>query len=276
MQLVSGAGLVAASSRTARPSPVYRPVSCQAALAAAAACDRPVFVAGGTDLCAQFNEGLEPGALIALDRIPELQEICVEAGMLRIGGAVTHAAGAGHPLLLAQLPGFALAWRRVANVRIRSWATIGGNVMARRTRYEMPLLLAALNARLQFILPGGADLALPAGDFWTTQILPGALLRHVSIPLSTKPELIYDRTMRPILTLALCQNEAGGRATIATEYLPPFTMTLDEAGSPEEQAAAAFAQLPGDFADDASSHWYLRQAGRVLLRRALERAASHA
>lgn len=173
----AAAGLIATSSLSIPPPPVHRLVDMKAALAAMCAHEvPPVPVAGGTDLCAAFNEGLLPSALVALDRIGDLRTITVNAGTLRIGALVTHGVGAVHPLVTGLLPGFAAAWTRIATMRIRFWGTIGGNLMARRTRYEMSLLLQALGATLHFMLPDGAMQAMAPADFWTEDPPPRGLL----------------------------------------------------------------------------------------------------
>jgi carbon-monoxide dehydrogenase medium subunit len=272
MQLIAGAGLIATSSRTAIPAPLHRPTTIAAALALLADTGTPpVLVAGGTDLCAQFNEGLQPGAMIALDRIAALREISATAEELRIGSLVTHDAGSGHTLIRERLPGFAEAWGKIANVRVRFWATLGGNVMARRTRYEMSLLLMALDARLSFLLPDGATLLLTPADVWADRVPPRALLCHAAIPLRGRVRFHYDRSLRPITTLAVRVDDAGGAAVIATEMLRPCGLPLSSALPPAEAAAAAFADLPADFADAASDTWYLRRAGEAMLRRVLEK-----
>jgi carbon-monoxide dehydrogenase medium subunit len=271
----AAAGLIATASRTAPPCPVFRPTAIEAALAVLRDAPLPpTLVAGGTDLCAQFNEGLEPTALLALDRIDALRTITTNGQTLWIGSAVTHAQGCTNELVRTHLPGFAEAWRRIANVRVRVWATIGGNLMARRPRYEMSLLLTALGAQLEFSRTTGAIATLTPADLWTNAVPPRALLTRIGIPLHPSLTFIYDRTLRPITTLALSTHSAGATAVIATERLPPWSVAVPP-GPPEAAAAAAFATLPASFDEPGASHWYLRRAGETLLRRALQKAAAH-
>ena len=273
MKLADGAGLIATSARSARPVPVFRPGSCAEALGLLAGGARPTLVAGGTDLCAQFNEGLQPDTLLALDRIAELQAVDLARGVLRIGSGVTHAAGSSHPLVRQHLPGFAEAWARIANIRVRHWATIGGNLMARRPRYEMSLLLTALDARLHFLGPDGAERVTTPAEL--PSVPSGALLHHVAVPLSGATFFRYDRSLRPIMTLALCRDAAGCRAVIATEMLHPVLLPVAQGLPPAQAAEATLAVLPSDFADAVTSNWYLRRSGTVLLRRGLEAMAGH-
>jgi len=254
MQLVAGAGLIAASSRSAPPASVVRPHTIDAVLAALADCPDPVLVAGGTHLCAEYLTGRRPGTLVALDRVRELGEIAIEPGMLRIGALVTHEAGPKHPLLRTHLPGFADAWAMIANTRVRGWASIGGNLMARHTRYELSLLLSALQAQMVCLTPSGATQRLSPAEMWETQT--ACLLHHVAIPLREGHAFSYRRELRPVVTVAVCRDATGARAAIATEYRRPVLLT-----------DASIDTLPEDFADPVSSAWYLRRACAVLLGR---------
>ena len=236
----ASAGLIATTVQSAPRARLLRPDSLETARTALAG-PGAVALAGGTDLCAQYNEGRSPGLLVSLDRLEALRGIAVTPGEIRIGALVTHAQGSADSRLHQALPGFAAAWAMIANPRVRFRGTIGGNIMAGRTRYEMPLLLAALQARLDFAVPG--------------------LLGHIAIPRHPGQQFIYMRGLRPQLTLAVHRHVGGGLAAIGTEHLAPVTLPLDD---------LALATLPADFADPVISHWYARRAGATLLRRALE------
>ena len=277
MKVVGGVGLIAASSRSTRSCRLWRPQSCDEAVDILAsegdAATSPVIVAGGTDLVAQFNEGLDPHALLSLDRIAELKSIERHAEELRIGSCVTHAAGSSHSLVCEHFPELAQAWRLIANVRLRFWATIGGNVMARRTRYEMPILLTALRAKLRFVrASNGAHetIELTPADIWAGRIPDRALLHHVALPCAGQRGFRYDRSLRPILTLAVGLDAVASCAVIATEWLKPVALALPQSERrATHAAAAAFAALPDDFSDIATSRWYLARAGETMLRRQL-------
>jgi len=248
-------GLIATTMQSAPRAALCRAGSVAAAVAALAE-PGAMAVAGGTDLCARYNAGARPGLLVCLERLDALRCIAVGAGEIRIGALVPHAQGSGDAGLRAALPGFAAAWAMIANPRVRFRGTIGGNLMAGRTRYEMPLLLAALGATLHFA----------GGDGMTAQgpLAPppaGALLHHVTIPRHRGQRFIYMRGLRPRLTLALHRHAGGGLAAIGTEHLRPVTL------APED---AALHGLPEAFADHEISHWYARRAGATLLRRGME------
>lgn len=132
-------------------------------------------------------------------------------------------------------------------MRIRFTATLGGNLMARRTRYEMPIMLRALGAR---------------------------------VPDPGRVRLSYDRSLRPVMTVAVALRETGtglnGRAVLGSEYRPPsavdFDLTdhlRDEAGLTAlvRDTAARFDDTVGD---SVTSAHYRRRAAAVLIRRRLQ------
>ena len=271
MQLVSNAGWIATSFRTIAPFRLYQPRSVAEVANILTSEERaPTLLAGGTDLCAQFNEGLSPQVVVSLKKIEALRQILVEDGCLSIGACVTHGAGSANELVRARLPGFADAWRQIANVRIRMVASLGGNLMAARARYEAPILIAALGATLRF-----HDSNSGGGR---------RLLEAIDVPLRDERFFYYDRSLRPVMTVAVCIERArageglSGRVVVGTEYCAPVTLDLDLDGCAaipdcpsraHDIAERSFAKLPADFADEVTSNRYLRHAGRVLLARAL-------
>ena len=257
MQLVPGAGLIATSVRNAPPATVLRPADRAELLAALADTPGAILVAGGTHLAAEYLTGLRPATLIGLDRVAELARLEIDDGEIRLGAMLTHTAGAAHPGLRQLLPGFAEAWRVIANVRVRHWATIGGNLMARCTRYELSVLLTALGARLRLLATDGSFIERTPAELWKRPLPVQAVLHHIAIARRPGLALTYRRELRPVVTLAACRDETGITAAIATEYLPPLLLPN-----------ADISELPVDFADPVSSAWYLRRAGSVLLSRA--------
>lgn len=284
MQSVATAGLVPTTASTLAPFALRRPSSVGDVVAALDGEAHPVLLAGGTDLVAAFNEGLMPGTVIDLARVAELRRIEHAQGELRIGAAVTHAAGCANDLVREHARGFADAWRRIANPRIRFTGTLGGNVMARRARYEGGLLLSALDARLGFVARSGARTLAPA-DVWQGAAVDRALLESITIRTEGLVWFGYERSMRPLLTLATAlRRTAQGlelRVAVATEYLVPVVLTralpaarlADVPAIAREQAHALMAGLPDGFADPVVNARYVRAAGAALLARQLTQAA---
>jgi aerobic carbon-monoxide dehydrogenase medium subunit len=281
------AGMLATSQYGLPPFRLSRPRNLAETLAVLAEADEaPVLLAGGTDIFAALREGLQVAHLVDLARVEELRAVELAGGELRIGAGVTHETGSAHPLVARAVPGFAAAWRRIANVRVRMAATLGGNLMARRPRYEGSLLLTALSARLRFRGPDAPFERSPEA-LWREAMPARALLHSVAVPVASPVRFAYDRSLRPIATLAVAVAGAPatgftGRAAVATERLPPVALDLELGGiqgwpaldeAAARIAAAAFETLPRNFADEMTGNDYLRQAGRAMLARRLRELA---
>src|SRR3990172_7687382 len=87
------------------------------------------YIAGGTELLQVMKMGFAQfRTLIDLKAIPELHDIEATDGALRIGAAVTHRSVERSPKVVAAFPGLVELERHVANVRVRSTGTLGGNL----------------------------------------------------------------------------------------------------------------------------------------------------
>jgi carbon-monoxide dehydrogenase medium subunit len=261
LKLVPAAGFIPSSFRTLPGFRLVRAATIAEAIDALASSDRPAVLAGGTDLPARFNEGFAPSDLIDISRLPDLRTVVLAGNTLEIGATVTHWAGSTHELVRRHLPSLGHAWSRIANVRIRFSATLGGNLMARRTRYEAAILLSALQARLRLQSVEGI-FEIRVEDLWTAKLPGAALLTHVVIPLRDGSRLDYARELRPIMTQAVALDGSGdGRVVTATEYAVPCIRPL-LASKPEGEL---------DLADPVTSAAYVRRVSEVLLARQLER-----
>jgi carbon-monoxide dehydrogenase medium subunit len=245
-----------------------------------------VIAAGCTDLVAAIREGLVPTVLVSLRHLDELRTVRHHDGVLRIGALNTHDDGASHPELLAALPELATAWSGIATVRIRFRATIGGNLMARRFRYEMPVILGALDTTMELSTPAGErrctvdefvrrDPTAPDGP---------ALLHHLAVDTASLVAYRYDRSLRPVTTVALAVRRAGDglrfTSVIGSEYRAAVLVRTDagvpdlDSADPAGIAAALAGQLPDGIGDYAGSASYRRRVVEVLLRRQLEAAGA--
>ncbi len=280
MELLASAGLIPASAGSLPRLGLYQPRSISEAVALLEEAPAPTVLAGGTDLVACFNEGLKPSSLIDLSKLAELRSIDADDRSLRLGAMVTHGAGCKHTAVVQRAPGFAAAWARIANPRIRCRATLGGNLMARRARYEASLLLQALGAQVRLVTRQGSH-EVPPGALWTPDVPSHALLHSVVVETGSLLVFRYERSLRPLLTFASCvrAHPQGLMLTcaVASEYLRPVRIDLQLpglqiahlAGRAKAIARDVFEQLPETFADAVLSHAYARSAGAVLLARQL-------
>ena len=84
-------------------------------------------IAGGTALVLMLKQRLvAPDVLISLHRLRGLDTVTAANGTIHLGARVTHRAAETSSLLQAQVPVLAETYQRVATVRIRNAATVGG------------------------------------------------------------------------------------------------------------------------------------------------------
>ncbi|HEY6493726.1 MAG TPA: FAD binding domain-containing protein [Trebonia sp.] len=248
--------------------------------------DRPdaTIAAGCTDLVASIREGHVPVTLVSLRRLDELRTVQHVGGKLRIGALNGHDEGPRHPVLRAVLPELSVAWSGIATVRIRFRATVGGNLMARRFRYEMPVILGALDTVMEFSTGQGEQCRTVDEFVRRDPDLPdgAALLHHVTVDTGSLLLFRYDRSMRPVTTVALAVRRVGGglelTAAVGAEYRPAVVLRAGSAVAsvqeldPAGLARALAAQLPDWTGDYAGSAAYRRRVVEVLLRRQLDTA----
>ena len=272
MERLSSGDMIATTQSALPPFALYRPGSVSEAVACLQDADAPaVFYAGGTDIFAKLRQGLRPASLIWLDLVAELTAAEAGRDALTLGAGLTHAAAVAHPAL-ASVPGLSEAWGRIATTRIRRHATLGGNLMARHTRYELSILFSALSATARLATPAGAR-EMPVQDLWALPAEERALLVSVTVPLAGAPRLDYARDLRPDMTLAVCARGEGrgdlpaARLALATQYLRPFVADL----APGADPAQALDALPQSAETPAASRGWLIRAGAALAKRQLDR-----
>ncbi len=273
-----GAGLVAQSQRALAPFLLVRPQSLDALREAVHEHPGATLVAGSTDVFARIREGLSPRVVIALRGVPELGSIDAADGALRLGATVTHHAGCRSDVVAGAVPGLAAAWAQIATVRIRRSATLGGNLMARRVRYELPVVLGALGARLEFL--GGANLPVP--ELWDADLAELGCLTAAVVPTADLVWSGYDRSLRPLTTLALALRRTGGgiavSATVGSECTRPVTLTAErdvaDLRDLADLGAELAAALPDHVADVNGPADYRRHVAGVQIDRLLARAAT--
>src|SRR4051794_29181047 len=145
--------------------------------------DEATVLAGETFLGILMNQGfLAPSALLSLGRVPELREIEVVDGELRLGAMVTHRRVErevdGWPVL-------ARAFGLVASPRVRNVATVGGVLADADYASDPPAVLAALGARAVLrSVAGEREVGIDEliRGYYETCIAPDELLVEVRVP----------------------------------------------------------------------------------------------
>lgn len=258
-------------------------------------------IAGGTALTIMLRQGLvAPRALVSLAGIPGLDSIGVHDGELVMGGLVRHRDVETSPLVRDRLPVVAETFGKVANVRIRNAATVGGVVAESDYASDPPALLVALDATVRAAGPDGTR-SIPARDFflafYETALETGEIVTAVHVPLLAEgAAAAYEKYVsrssedRPCVGVAAVVRRApdGSCADLrvcvgAAADIPQRRPEIDAGAigrelGPERigSIADAYAEAIDPLDDIRGSAWYRREMIRVWVRRAIESALARA
>jgi CO/xanthine dehydrogenase FAD-binding subunit len=156
-------------------------------------------VAGGTDLMPAVNAGrLRPEALVGLSRVRELRgwRYQVEDGQAVLGAGLTHARVA-QPDIGALVPALAAASRAAGPPQVRNAGTLGGNVVTASPTADTLPVLAALEAEITVLGPGGPR-DVPIGHLLTGRVPLGAgeIVGYLKVPLLHASQVYLKATPR--------------------------------------------------------------------------------
>jgi carbon-monoxide dehydrogenase medium subunit len=163
---------------------------------------------------------VQPGVLIDLNRIEELQYIREENAALHIGAMTRERVLEFDPVISKQTPLLAEAMPHVAHPQIRNRGTLGGSLANADPAAELPVIMLALGARLKVRNAEGerwVDAPKFFTGIFTTNMAADEML--VEIELSS----IQPRTGWSFMEIA---PRAGDYALMGVAAL----VTLDEAG----------------------------------------------
>jgi len=236
------------------------------------------YMAGGIDQINRMQDGAAPDRIIDLSRVQGLGDISEKFGALNIGAGVTHHRIETDPMIASLAPDLAAAWATFGNIRVRMAGTIGGNIMARHPNYDGPVLLAACGARYVFEKPDGMTSLIDA-DSWPdappgADAAFGALLTRIVIPTGGNRRLVFDRSLKPVISVAVAvDGNGGGRAAMGCAFAEPVCVTFEVGGNAGEIAAEIVGALPVPIRDAFAGSDYRRRMARVLLERQIARLA---
>ncbi len=185
--------------------------------------DDAVFYAGGTELLLLMKMGFAAyGHLVDVKGIRELSGIEVRDGTLRIGAAVTHREIERSPMVAAGWPQLVEMERWVANIRVRSTGTLGGNLAFADPHSDPATFLLAADAAV-VLGRGDERRRLPLGSFvlgpYTTALGPGELLVAIEVPgMAPGAGMVHLRFAfheRPAVTVSCLVEVVDGRISRA-------------------------------------------------------------
>jgi len=258
---------------------------------------------GGTELLLAMKLGLTTyDHLVDLKRVGGLRGIRAANETVSIGAATTHHELETSPVLRARYPELCTMISQVANLRVRSVGTLGGNLCFADPHSDPASFLTAIDATLLCKKAGTNPRALetrqiPAADFlagpYETVLAPGELLVAINLPARPPSTGIahvrMKLTERPVLTVTASITLTGtavsaARVVVGSAASAPFATKAAQSllgASPEDFAlrAAACAEQAGAFTPTPygeASPDYLRHLVQLHTRKALHQALTAA
>jgi len=221
-------------------------------------------IAGGTALMLMMKAGLlRPERLVSLRRIePRYSAIASEPdGSLRIGALATLAALERSDLVRRHAPVVTRTMRRLANVRVRNVATVGGGLAHGDPHLDLPPVWIALGARVTVASPAG-ERTLAVEElfvgYFETALGHDEIVTAITVPAQAGRRAAYvkctTRSADDWPALGVAVSFAGGDGG-----LRDVRLVVGAATAKPMRLAGAEAALDGTQADDTA----LRRAGEA-------------
>jgi len=201
--------------------------------------DQAKLYSGGTELLILLRHNLlRAEYLLNIKPIAELSQIRCNEKSVRIGASVTHRRLETDPAIRDRLPMLAEAESQVANIRVRSQGTIGGNLCFNDPHSDPATALLIYDARVTTQGPNGAR-QIPLQQFlrgmYSTALEPDEMLVSIDVPCLPaqfgSSYLRIHRLQRPTLTVAAAasrRNEAIEDVRLAVGCVGPTAIRLTE------------------------------------------------
>ena len=257
-------------------------------------------LAGSTAVTIMLRERLiDPKALVWIGRLPEpeLSTVSQDDGQLKIGALVVHRDVERNDTVKSALPVLAYTFSKVANVRVRNQATVGGVLAEADYASDPPAVFLALDAEVDVRGPSGGR-TIPMKDFtlsfYTTAIDQSEIVTAVRVQVPQHgTHAVYHKFVtrssedRPCIGVCGVVRLASD-GTVAEDVrvsvgaaaeIPQRFTDLEQQLVGKELDDAAIRSIAEGYAeridtldDMRGSSWYRTQMVRVWVRRALEDA----
>ena len=199
-------------------------------------------LAGGQSLVPMMNFRLaQPGAIVDLNRIPELAYIEEEGEVVRIGSMTRQRRLEFAPQIAAKLPLLRAALRWVGHLPTRSRGTIGGSIAHADPSAEIPMVLQALEGEVVARGPQG-ERRIAAQDLFhaalTTSLAPLEIITEVRFPVMP-PQSAHaieefarrkgDFAIAAVAVMLVRDGDRCTKARLATAGVGPTSIRLRDA-----------------------------------------------
>ena len=249
-------------------------------------------IAGGTDLLLQMKEGTaQPETVVSLKNVEELGGFTVSKSGYRLGTGMTLRRITRSNELTQNFPGLIYAAGVVASERIRSLATLGGNICNASPSADMVPPLIALDAVVQLVSSQGQR-DIPLAEFFKgpgeSVLKSGEILHSIFLPQPSGSMIYSKHAPRKYMDLAVVGvavrlakkhgkiNEA--RVALGAVGPVPFRAEKTEALLAGQTLTTELMREAGEMAagecvpidDIRGSAWYRKRMVKVHVRRNLE------
>ena len=186
--------------------------------------DDASFYCGGTELLLVMKLGLTDLAhLIDIKHVDELRSISIDDSGIRIGAAVTYREIENNPLLVADRPELVSMISGIANIRVRSVGTLGGNLAFADPSSDPATYLLAVGGELEIGSADGKRRIVPMDGFHTGPYQPdmrdNEMIVSVRLPRNVTGGVVVHERMklkeRPNITVAVFASAVKGKVTQA-------------------------------------------------------------
>jgi aerobic carbon-monoxide dehydrogenase medium subunit len=259
--------------------------------------DEARVISGGTAIVPLMHEKLlMPCYLVTLYKVAGLDYINHEPGLgLRIGALASLHDVEISPLVRRHAPVLSYTMSRIASVRVRTVATVGGSLAEANYASDPYGVLIALNAKVNAIGPRGGR-TMQMRDFikghYSTALQPDEIVVELFVPeVSDTTSATYikyttrSQKERPAVGVASLArlNDSGACEELkvvvtAVAETPQEVVEAEQLALGEKpsislmrEIALRYSQQIEPLEDHRSSAWYRRQLIEVLVRRSLEK-----
>jgi len=264
--------------------------------------DEAKVVAGSTALTIMLrNRLIDPSVLVSIGRLPGLADITADDGHLILGALATHRDVERNPIARERIPVLADTFHKVANVRVRNVATVGGVVAEADYASDPPAVFLALDAEIEAQGPNGKR-TIQASEFflsfYTTALAQNEIVTAVRVPVPQPgTRAVYEKFVtrssedRPCVGVAASIRLSADSGTTedvrvavgAASETPQRYSDLEQMAVGKEMTedlarsiAEGYAERIDTLDDMRGSAWYRTEMVKVWVRRALMHALADA
>ena len=248
--------------------------------------DEAKLLAGGHSLLPLMKLRLAtPGVLVDVGRVRELSYVRDAGDHIAVGALTRHRELEIDAILQREVPILSRVASLVGDPQVRHRGTIGGSIAHGDPASDLPAVVLALGGTLVARGPNGSR-EVPATEFFRgfleTALAPDEMLTEVRLPKVAGAGWSYQKFNRraqdwAIVGVAAVRNGVTGVALVNMASVPLRATAVEDAlraGASAADAAEHAAEGTEPPADLNAGTEYRAHLARVLVRRALEEAAT--